>query len=322
MKPEVAAAVTRLGEAGLLSKDTELRFGRVARRELVSVRAELRLLLYAGVLLATSGAGILVKENYQRIGPLAIVAALAAATALCFAWVVRHAAPFSWREAPSTPAAFDYVLLLAVLLLASTLAYVETQFHTLGPRWAYHLPVIAAIYLAAAYRWDSRTVLSLALSTLAAWRGVATDFPLEALFGGRSGAVRANAIALGLLFVAVGVLSVARRRKAHFEGVYVNLGLLLLFGGILGGVFEHRGLRLLVWLVAIALAAGTALTLGIRFRRPIGAALAVVALYLAFLRTVFFVFHDEFLAFLVTALSSVGLLAVLWVVRERLREAT
>ena len=43
-----------------------------ASDELVSVRWELRTLLYLGVLLVTAGVGLLVKENFDRIGPVAV----------------------------------------------------------------------------------------------------------------------------------------------------------------------------------------------------------------------------------------------------------
>jgi hypothetical protein len=71
-------------------------------------------------------------------------------------WVIRSAPPFSWGEVESPSVAFDYVLLLGLLLFASDLAYVEAQFTLLGPRWVHHLLVVASVYVVAAYRWDSR----------------------------------------------------------------------------------------------------------------------------------------------------------------------
>ena len=72
MSPDVAAAVGRLERAGVLSAGQAARLGRVARGELVSVRAELRLLHYAGVLVLMAGVGLLVQQNLDRIGPVAI----------------------------------------------------------------------------------------------------------------------------------------------------------------------------------------------------------------------------------------------------------
>ena len=115
-------------------------------------------LLYAGVLLLTSGVGVLVAERQQEIGPLAIAGGIALASAACLVCVARQAARFSWRGR-SPNVAFDYILLLGLLLFASDLGYMESQFTVLGPRWPYHLLIVGVVYLLVAYRWDSRTAL-------------------------------------------------------------------------------------------------------------------------------------------------------------------
>src|SRR5260370_30465370 len=92
MKPDVARAIPPLVETGVLPAEQAAALLRVARGELVSVHAELRALLYAGVLLLTGGVGLLIKENLERIRPLAIATGLALAAA---------AAPRQW--APGAP---------------------------------------------------------------------------------------------------------------------------------------------------------------------------------------------------------------------------
>src|SRR5262245_63918396 len=63
MNPDVVAGISRLRREGTLSTEQSALFSRVARRELVSVRVEIRALLYLGVLLLTSGVGIFVVED-------------------------------------------------------------------------------------------------------------------------------------------------------------------------------------------------------------------------------------------------------------------
>ncbi len=133
MNPDVVRAVARLRTGNVLSSGQAALFDRVARRGLVSLSLEIRALLYAGVLLLTSGVGLLVGEHHRAIGPVAIAGAIALVTAACLVWVMRKAAPFTWGEAPSPNVAFDYVLLLGLLLFASGLAYVEVQFTVFGP---------------------------------------------------------------------------------------------------------------------------------------------------------------------------------------------
>jgi hypothetical protein len=132
LNPEVADAIGVLTEQGILSPDQSATLLRVARRDLVSVRFELRALLYGGVLLAVSGVGLFLKENQERIGPVAIASLLAAAAVACFLFVLRRSPPFSWNACGESHVAADYLLLLAVLLAGSDLAYGESRSHFLG----------------------------------------------------------------------------------------------------------------------------------------------------------------------------------------------
>ena len=269
MNPDVVAAIARLKAANVLSAPQAHLFDRVARRDLVSVHFEIRALLYIGVLLLTSGVGLFLAEHREAIGPWAIAGAVGVAAACCLAWVVRHAPPFSWGEVASPSVAFDYVLLLGLLLAASDLAYAEAQFALLGPRWPQHLLLVGAGYLAAAYRWDSRTVLGLALTTLAAWRGVSISLVSPFMWRGDAASLRANAIApAGVLYVAAAALSVRFRRKAHFEAVYANLGLLFLLGALASGAFA-RGIGWEAWLVALLAAAAVVVWVSYRLRRSL-----------------------------------------------------
>jgi hypothetical protein len=240
MNPDVATAVDRLRSEGILTAAQAVRFGRVARGELVSVRPELRLLLYGGVLAIMGGVSVLVQQNLDRIGPVAIAAALWLAAAAALLWAFRHAAPFAWAEAPSPHLAFDYILLLGVLLTGAALGYTEVKFTPLGALWSAHLLVMSLFAGALAVRGDSRVVAGIALGTFAAWRGVAAS-PLEGGFwasGGAQGSLRLQAVITGLLFVGLGIVLVRTAKKAHFEPVATHLGWLLILSAILSGIGE------------------------------------------------------------------------------------
>jgi hypothetical protein len=282
MNPDVANAIPKLVEAGALPPEGAPRLLRVARRELVSVHGELRALLYLGVLLVTGGAGILVQQNLDRIGPLAIAVALGLAAAATLVWVARVAPPFSWREVPSPNLGFDYILLLGVLLAAADLAYIEVKFTPLGAHWTWHLLIVAAFTALAAFRFDSRVVFSLALSTFAAWRGVSAARFGTDLWWRTENAVRWNAIACGVLFAVLGYVLKRTGRKAHFEPLAVTLGWLLLLGGLGSGMWESAswaGWGIALLLVSAGLAAGA-----YRVRRFPLFAFGVVAAYVALSR--------------------------------------
>ncbi len=319
MNPEVAEAIPVLVSKAVLRPEQAPMLLRIARRELVSLRMELRTVLYAGVLLAISGVGLFLKENHDRIGPAAIVAVLSVAAAGCFAYVWRHSAPFSWAASPSVHIAADYVLLLGVLLVGSDLAYVETQFRFLGANWAYHLLILSLLALAFAYRFDSRAVLSLALSSFAAWRGLSTRFPFESVFRARPEALRENALGCGALFLAAALLSVRTRRKPHFEGVYAAFGWLLVFGGLLSGVYQG-GLDWLLWVALASAVAVAVLVFAYRFRRLFDFGVAVVTAYLALLKPVAEALKDPQSLFFLVALSSIGILVLLTFAYRRMRE--
>lgn len=318
MNGNLARAVDRLHREGVLDDRRAAFLHRVAQRGLVSVRLEIRLLLYAGVLLTVSGIGFLVKERYQDIGPVAISLGITLATALCFVYVFLKSPSFSRGETPSPTLAFDYILLLGVLLLGADLGYIESQFTVLGPAWPWHLLIVSLVCLAAAYRFDSRTVLTLALTTFAAWRGVSVSLNPDNIFRifGHTDSIRINEILAGLLFLGGAVFSRRTRCKPHFEDIYGNIGLLLLFGGLWSGlVMEVGPVRPLLHFTA----AGAVIWLARRLRRPYYFALGVLAAYFGFLR---YLFEVDFgaIGFLVMAMTSLGVILFLVRTHRSMRE--
>ena len=319
MNPDVVLAVDGLHGEGALTEAQASLFSRVARRELVSVRLEIRAALYVGVLLLTGGIALFVKENRERIGPAAIGLAIGLAAAACLVWAWRRSVPFTWRAAASTHAAFDYVLLLGALLVATDLAYLETQVRILGPGWPWHLLVVAVFYVLLAYRFDSKMLLSLALASFAAWRGIAVSLTGASLGVGDPARLRIEALACGALFVVLGVAAAHRQWKAHFEDVYVNAGLLLVFGGLLSGVFGDKGDRWGAWLLVLFLAAGATAFVALRAGRTLPLGLAVVASWLGLQRVIFQGSNaDSGAAFLLAAASAAVALFFIVFARRRM----
>lgn len=317
--PEVLDAVEALRAAGVLSDAEAVRPARAARGELVSVRAELRAALYLGVLLLVSGVGILLKENVERIGPSAIAGAVGLAAGICLAWAWRRAAPPSWGETAATHPAFDYVLLLGALLAAADLAWVETQTKLLGPSWPLHLLVVALFYFALAFRFDSRMLLSLALASFAAWRGVSLSIAHASLGAGDDARLRAEALATGALFVVVGIVSARAGKKAHFEDVWVNAGVLLLLGGLLSGAFAAPGWP--AWLAALLVVSATVAAAAYRWKRTLPFAQAVLAAYFGLLRAVFSGGGGDFAGrMLLAAVLGCAALATIFLAHRRMRQ--
>src|SRR5689334_3536649 len=119
----------------MLSLEDELATGRPA---VFSLFGELRAASYLAVALITTGVGILIKNNADRIGPLAILGALLVAAAACYAFAVAR---------PQRTVVADYVLLLGALLVSAAVGYAESQFHLLGPNWSRHLLFLALFHI-------------------------------------------------------------------------------------------------------------------------------------------------------------------------------
>jgi len=322
VNPEVEHALPGLVEGGLIAPEQAAIASRIARRELVSVRGELRTALYLGVLLVLAGVSLLVKENLERIGPVAIAFGIGLAAAFALLWVVRRGPAFTWASDESPHLAFDYILLLGVLLVGADLAYIEWKFTALGAAWSWHLFGMALFAGAMAVRYDSRVLWSLALSTFAAWRGVAVSFDAAAhtMLGEVSEVVRWNALACGVFFVVLGALARRFDRKAHFEPVAIYLGWLLVLGGLVAGSLQHlfgASGEANPWAFAtLAVGAGLAVWT-VRQRRFWLFALGVVAAYIGLsvltLRTV----GEEFGCFWFWT-TSTGVLVLLLVVYLKL----
>ena len=255
MNPDVAAAVDNLERRGILTSAQAERPRRAARGEILSLRPELSVLLYGGVLLATAGAGLLVKNNLTSIGPLGIALGLGIAAFGSLAWVAMHAPSFSWGKAPSPHLAFDYILLLGMLLGAADLAFIEVEFTPLGANWPWHLLLVSLVGFALSIRYDSRAALSLALSSFAAWRGVSVSFLEWNWWSASEEALRANMIVCALVFLALGELFVRMDRKAHFEPVATAMGWILLLGALFSGMLSDVLSWALVY-AAVLLGAG------------------------------------------------------------------
>ncbi|HEV7766829.1 MAG TPA: DUF2157 domain-containing protein [Thermoanaerobaculia bacterium] len=157
-EPELEQLRPLLGDArtnALVARD---------RREVFSLHPELRILSWGGAMLLATAAGLVLKNNLDRIGPLALAMAMGLAAAACYVFVWWH------RSRPSL--VHDYVVLLGALLLSGDVAFIETQFHLLGNAWHRHFLILAIVHGVTAYLFRSRLVLSLSITATAAWLGV------------------------------------------------------------------------------------------------------------------------------------------------------
>jgi hypothetical protein len=211
------------------------------RREIFSLYYELRVLLYAAVTMIVAGVGLYLKRNLYRIGPLALIAGIAVVAAACYAFV-------QWRRSkPSL--AHDYLLLLGALLVSADVGYAETQFHMLDDRWSWHLLLLAIFHAASAYWFDSRVLLSVSITSLAAFLGIQPGMDFG-LYAGPDLGVR--------MFICAAILLAWRfaNRREPFQNVFHHAIALLALAASLILVFDDST-RWIGFLIAVPLAALT-----------------------------------------------------------------
>jgi len=246
----------KLHAEGLISDASLQRVEAFERNRLFSLFWELRTLLYLGVLLLTGGLGILVYKNIDTIGHQAVLAFIATVTVGCFFYCWRKKAPFSWQQVSAPTPFFDYVLLLACLSLLIFLSYLQYAYNVFGDNYGLATFIPMVILFATAYTFDHIGVLSLAITNLAAWTGIAIT-PLTILKTGNFGDAHliSTGLLLGALLLAMGLLTERRRLKAHFGVIYCNFGLHLFFIAALTGLFKFDRIYLLWFLAFLAVAA-------------------------------------------------------------------
>jgi len=223
----------------------------IVRKERFSVFVELNVLLYLGVLSLVGGVGWTINTYFADLGDAAILIGLTA--------LLTSSLYYCFSHKPGM--VVDYILYLACLTLAAELVYIEARFEVLRDHWDYNVLLSAIVYFFFAYRFDNRLVLSLALSTLAAWFGVKISrFDLIS-----NDSLRAAAIGYGLIVSGGGLLLAHQGIKKHFLETYLHVGSNVLFVALVSGAIERNANWM--YLLGLVVLAVVAIRAGVHFRR-------------------------------------------------------
>jgi len=246
--------------ARIISVEQHAALTALVRKERVSVYLELNALLYLGVLAFAAGLGWTIRDHFAALGDAAILAALGSIFAASLFYCVARSAPYAHSRVAPPTFAFDYVLYLGCLTFAAALGYIEYRFHLLQASWDAYLLASALLYFAAAYRFDNRFVLSLALSTLAAWFGVrVSSWNLLPSTG------RELAVLYGIVVATIGARTYQLRIKTHFLETYLHVAANAVLLGLASGAVRVSSEWW--WLFALLVASAATIVLGIRFKQ-------------------------------------------------------
>ncbi|HLW75878.1 MAG TPA: hypothetical protein VKS01_02815, partial [Bryobacteraceae bacterium] len=231
------------------------------RGELFSLFLELNILMYAGILAFIGGLSWTISTWSQQLGDVVVLTVLSVLLAVSLWYCFSRAPAWSAAEIPSPNLAFDFVLYLGSLVWSVELAYIEKRFQWLSGQWDDYLLATSVLFFFLAYRFDNRFVLSLALSSLAGWFGLAiSHWPRH-----QDADYRQYAILYSVIIGCGGAILWRLRLKAHFFGTYLNLAANVLFWAVLSGVFGDEGYGL--WFVALLAVCAASLAWGLGRRQ-------------------------------------------------------
>ncbi|UYQ95028.1 DUF2157 domain-containing protein [Chitinophaga horti] len=242
----------RLHREGHLSDASLQNVKTAEKHRLFSLHWELKTLLYLGVLLLSGGLGTLIYKNIDTIGHLAIIFLIAVISAGCFFYCFRQKRPFSWHKVLSPNVFFDYILLLGCLTMITFITYLQAQYTVFGYGYSASTFIPMVILFFAAYYFDHLGVLSLAITTLGSWMGIALT-PLDILNANNFGDQQLifTGIILGALLLALSYLSRERDLKQHFSFTYANFGVHIMFIALIAAELYFENMLWFLPLVAL-----------------------------------------------------------------------
>ncbi|GAB3273551.1 hypothetical protein GCM10027347_46020 [Larkinella harenae] len=243
MSPE--RVLQELAKKNLIDQKQQTVIQSVEARKLFSIHWELRALLYAGILLFTTGTGWLIYKYIDQIGHSFLIFTLAVICAANFAFAIRFKGPFSTGRSHSRSPFGDYALLLGCLLFLTLEGYLQYQYTLFGTRYGLVTFLPAILFIGLAYLFDHRGVLAMGLTALISWIGV-TVRPLEFYFKGNLKDMTVLLSAVGLSIVLMtGALVLDRQRiKRHFTITTLSFAGNLLLVALVAGLFNFENLHL------------------------------------------------------------------------------
>jgi len=228
----------KLFKEGALPEPAYRKLISIYSEKLFSVGLELKIILYAGILLLSSGLGILVYKNIDSIGHLAVISFIAFVSMGCFAYCYVKHIPYSNQKVNSVNVFADYILLLGCLTFATFMGYLQYQYSAFGLHKEIAFLIPALVFFIMAYYFDHIGVLSMAITALAGFVGIAIT-PTELLSHNDFSSHRIILSGLGLGAAIVGAALILNRKniKRHFTFTYLNFSIHLLFISCLSGLF-------------------------------------------------------------------------------------
>ena len=213
----------------------------IETNKIISVFNELRLMLYLGIMLLSTGVGYFAYQNMGKFGHITCMTLLLVGIIVCFYYIMKFASPYSNAEVSVTHHYYDYILILASLLIIGLFSYIQVYFNLVQLLLNWSTIISAIILLFMAYRYDNRGLLSMGITAFSATFGIVISpvnwakgewLPTLNLYN--------TGIILGIAFVLIGQISELKKIKSHFRFTYQNTGLLIFFIASIAAIFDSN----------------------------------------------------------------------------------
>lgn len=226
---------------GLISDDS---LNRITEREkqppLFSVHWEIKTLLYLGVLLLTTGLGLLVYENIDTIGHQFVLLFIALIWVGSFAYCFKLKLPFTTEKVKSPNVSFDYILLLACTSFVIFVGYLQFEYKVFGTNYGLATLIPMLVLFFVAYYFDHLGILNMAIANLAIWMGVSVT-PKRLLLNSDfdSETIIYTYLVLGIILILGAYATQHFNFKKHFKFSYQHYGVHVTFISLLAGYFHY-----------------------------------------------------------------------------------
>lgn len=227
MKQFDEQATQSLFEKNLITENQFREIKEYRDLSIFSLNSELKLFLYLSVILFTSGIGILIYENIDSIGHIAILSLLLIVIAVCFFYCFKHSKGFQKEETTFEHPVLEYLVLAGNILTCIFIGYLQFQYKPFGEHYGLATLVPTIVSFFCAYYFDNRSVLTIAITGLAAYIGLSVT-PQDLLKSNdfyASQNLSYSAIALSVLLILWVIYSRRISLKTHFGLIFLTFAL-------------------------------------------------------------------------------------------------
>jgi len=249
-------AAQKLFDKNLITENqfTEIKAYRALH--IFSLNTELKLFLYLSVLLFTSGIGILIYENIDTIGHIAILSLLLIVIAVCFYYCFKNSRGFQKSETSFEHPVLEYLVLAGNILTCIFIGYLQFQYKPFGEHYGLATLVPTIVSFFCAYYFDNKSVLTIGVTGLAAYVGLSVA-PQDLLNNNdfyASQNLSYSAFMLGVLLILWTIYSNRISLKTHFNLIFLTFALHIISIAAISNLTNYDTLT---WIIFTAIMASS-----------------------------------------------------------------